>query len=233
MKRRKSFTLIELLVVVAIIAVLVAILLPGLQKARESARRSVCLSNLRSIGTGVIMYTGQNNEYLLPINRVWWCAPLEDNLTQGLLISQKYCPSPKTYYCPSISYRCNDGVPMTYDGHWPMKRSGYLTRSDFGETWPPGDNCYGRLLKRIDGEDYGTPNGLKSYVSDHILGAWDSITIPQIVPDHIAHRSGWQVWYLDGHVKFFEYYPYTVIENWFPIPWRRLWGEFYDREMYQ
>jgi prepilin-type N-terminal cleavage/methylation domain-containing protein/prepilin-type processing-associated H-X9-DG protein len=56
----KSFTLIELLVVVAIIAVLVAILLPALSKAREAARLTSCLSNLRQIGIALHEYADNN-----------------------------------------------------------------------------------------------------------------------------------------------------------------------------
>ena len=65
---RKSFTLIELLVVVAIIAVLVAILLPGLQRARESARRVVCASNLRQVGTAILTYMHDNDDYFPPLD---------------------------------------------------------------------------------------------------------------------------------------------------------------------
>ena len=60
-----GFTLIELLVVVAIIALLISILLPALNQAREVAKSTVCLSNLRSLGMAVQMYVDDNNGFLI------------------------------------------------------------------------------------------------------------------------------------------------------------------------
>lgn len=61
-QKRKAFTLIELLVVIAIIAILAAILFPVFARARENARRSSCLSNLKQIGLGAMMYIQDYDE---------------------------------------------------------------------------------------------------------------------------------------------------------------------------
>ena len=62
--RRHGFTLIELLVVIAIIAILAAILFPVFAQARDQARQTTCLSNLKQLGTGLMMYAQDHDETL-------------------------------------------------------------------------------------------------------------------------------------------------------------------------
>lgn len=98
-RTRRGFTLIELLVVIAIIAILAAILFPAFAKARESARRSSCSSNLKQIGIGMMQYTQEYDEKY-PLARYFVADGNETNWGQRL---QPYIKSFDLFKCPSNS----------------------------------------------------------------------------------------------------------------------------------
>jgi prepilin-type N-terminal cleavage/methylation domain-containing protein/prepilin-type processing-associated H-X9-DG protein len=64
--KRSGFTLIELLVVIALIAIIAAILFPVFAQAREAARRSQCLSNVKQMGAAILMYAQDYDETIVP-----------------------------------------------------------------------------------------------------------------------------------------------------------------------
>ena len=71
MRRLKGFTLIELLVVIAIIALLMAILMPGMRKAKEIAKITVCKANLHQIGVALYTYSQNNDDRIVAGNHLW------------------------------------------------------------------------------------------------------------------------------------------------------------------
>src|SRR6202142_1298309 len=80
-RRGAGFTLIELLVVIAIIAILAAILFPVFAQARESARKTVCLSNTKQLGLGIMMYV-QDYDEVYPLES--WDLPAIGGANNGL-----------------------------------------------------------------------------------------------------------------------------------------------------
>lgn len=96
--RRRGFTLIELLVVIAIIAILAAILFPVFARARDAARKTTCTSNLKQIGTAILMYAQDYDETLVPASTGTCQQP--DSFGWGDLI-QPYAKNTGLLFCPS------------------------------------------------------------------------------------------------------------------------------------
>src|SRR4051812_7716570 len=100
--KRNGFTLIELLVVIAIIPILAAILFPVFAQAREKARQTGCLSNLKQIGTGLMMYT-QDYDEAYPCN---WYGGLWPTMPNGRQYKwmdalYPYVKNEQVFTCPS------------------------------------------------------------------------------------------------------------------------------------
>ena len=105
----RAFTLVELLVVIGIIAVLIGILLPVLTRARESARRAQCLSNLRQVYFAFQFYAQDNRDHV-PLGyrkgRKQWDSMVYSATSKkyclfGTLYVNRQIPVPEVFYCPS------------------------------------------------------------------------------------------------------------------------------------
>lgn len=133
--RLRAFTLVELLVVIAIIGALIGLLLPAVQRARESGRRSSCLSNVRQLALAALQYEGRFRRYpaafdTLPLQQrqsesgerwTTWAVTLLPDLEMAAT-ADEYAkgntPLPEVYIetmlCPSNSGKTRSGTVCSY-----------------------------------------------------------------------------------------------------------------------
>jgi len=186
---RKAFTLIELLVVIAIIAILAAILFPVFAQAREKARTTSCLSDIKEQALGVTMYTQDYDETVLMASWTSKAAFPNDQMAWPQMI-QPYTKNWPILRCPSdtvdpfgIWNGSDAGVKWWYNWmRWPSYgyNWNYLNQSDCS-VWLPGG--YPVSLARIqspaatvaltDNKIVGTSAGYyTSYTTDSPAALW-------------------------------------------------------------
>ncbi len=183
---RAAFSLVELIVVIAVIAVLVSILLPSLHKAREDARRTVCLAHLKQVGAGLFAYAALNREdgpaVMSPVRRI---APRQllsrPRSTENLgLLWPRMIGDAREFHCPSqreFSYPAN------------LKQ--------LPEDYVAGSYAYAVHVPAGQSPRLGAIRHLALASDDFTAG-----------PDHwgvgrSSHRNGYNVLYTDGSVTWY------------------------------
>ena len=138
--KNSAFTLVELLVVIAIIGILVALLLPAIQAARESARRSQCINNLKQIGVAFQNYHGTYQQ--LPIGAysccwgTWQMSILPFLEEQQLADMYQFLPKDYPLFDPRYRY---DNGPTEAPGLNPPMRNYDVTRRRIATLTCPSD----------------------------------------------------------------------------------------------
>ena len=193
MHERRGFTLIELLVVVAIIAVLIAILLPSLHSARESAKGTLCVGNIRQLATANVMYGNDNFDTWprqavcsfsdpentlcawIPNGNVW--DPQFD-VTKGSLYG--YLLNANVYRCPSVNNKLAYSINQALYG--------------LG-TYPKLDQAVKGTPTFIVFVDEGYPNdGNFAPIRSVYNGYWIALDTPEW-----PHNEGASFGFGDGH----------------------------------
>ena len=213
----KGFTLIELLVVVAIISILALFLLPSLQKAKDAAQASKCLSNLRQMGLAALMYAQDNQEKTLlcggalhssrivagnASNQHRSARWLDDLwLYCGRNVQVLECPSQKTLRSTSYQMEAQYGGPRKY---WP----GYMINAGSTGYWT-GDSVRLSQVKNPSSKIYFADSSWHTYYQ---LESWSPTSRPfnagvgagstDPQPMSKRHNGGANTVFFDGHAEY-------------------------------
>lgn len=214
---RRGFTLIELLVVIAIIAILAAILFPVFAKAREKARQSSCLNNVKQIVLGLVQYTQDYDERFPRGDSQGWgdagtgCAGWPGHPHGGYVDAiYPYVKNVQVFLCPSDSVRnCISAANPPTDTHtfgsdylpgtYPAQQLSYCYNYYFNST--------GRTLGSIDApaETCIVAESIeRPYV--YYVGSgpyYLNVTNARMLGG-CRHNDGMNIGYVDGHAKWFN-----------------------------
>lgn len=220
--KRSGFTLIELLVVIAIIAILAAILFPVFAEAREKARQTVCLSNVKQIGLATMMYVEDYDETMFPPqtsdgnpnHQVTWDGTYDYtnypnwtfNAATGLL--GPYTKNGPIQDCPSAASVPvgNPPVAIAYGLNMLL----YFSTS-FQSTGNPTLAAFDEPTNTILIADcagiYGSGSNIQVYRNNFL--DWPSMVEPDVQGRHMGFAN---VAWMDGHAKALTVtYPTTTI----------------------
>lgn len=188
--KKYGFTLIELLVVIAIIAILAAILFPVFAKAREKARQTSCISNLKQIGIAELQYAQDYDETLpLAVSLIGWRVYTYFDLIQP------YVKNTQLFRCPSDSVGEVDFTAIGAGRHCYCPNLRWVT----GNTKFLHGVITGWNMPSASLSDLVDASAMPS-VAD-AKGPVDANLVSKVVPGQ-RHNGGCNIVYCDGHAKW-------------------------------
>ncbi len=227
LKVKKGFTLIELLVVIAIIAILAAILFPVFARARENARRTSCVSNLKQIGLGLMQYVQDYDEKLPTAYIVTTATPPDGMFWSGgawfwQQIIFPYVRSKQIYVCPSSTLNTGSNPYYGNYGANQLLLIGYKTSTPPNPAASPGPSLSIAAINNVSETYMAMDAGMYDPWPTEVLsgnngtrylpGAYKNAGTPCMAGQAYTadcqsegrHFDGVSVTFADGHAKWLK-----------------------------